>query len=497
MAGARQFDVVIVGAGSAGCALAHRLSEDPSVSVALIEAGGDDLREDVLVPHRYFSLWGSDADWQHLSTPQRGTMGRVHKLPRGRVLGGTSSINGMVWLRGAQSDYDRWAALGCDGWGWAQVSTAFGQLEQWQRPAALQPKNPLSEAMVAAAVEAGLPRNDDFDTGILDGAGWNRSAIHEGRRRNSYQAFIAPVRDLLPNLTVLPDTHVLRIALEGARAAGVVISRNGAEETIAAGEVVLSAGAFDSPRLLLQSGIGPAAHLGEVGIRAVADLPVGENLIDHLLIGIVYDGTREIPETNAYSTEGCAFARSTAGREDCDIEISFAKEPHFAPETTDGRPRFTIIPGITRTKSRGTVRLSGQTPDAPLVIDPNYFSDPYDMQAMIAAVRLSRKIGDQAALEGWSAGEHFPGAGVESDEAIAEYVARDVSTWFHPVGTCRMGTGDDAVVDPDLRVRGIANLRVVDASIMPDIVSVNTNAASTMIGWIAGSRMTGGVAPGR
>jgi choline dehydrogenase len=492
MTGAQRYDVVIVGAGSAGCALAHRLSSDPSISVALIEAGGDDSHEDILVPHRYFSLWGTDVDWGYLSTPQRGTMDRVHRMPRGKVLGGTSSLNGMVWLRGAASDYDRWAAMGCDGWGWDRVRVAFEELEEWQRPGYLMPKNPLSEAMVDAAVEAGLPRNDDFDTGLLDGAGWNRSAIHEGRRRNAYQAFIAPVLAQRPNLAVLTGVHVLRLEMDGACAAGVTVARNGLAETIVAGEIVLCAGAFDSPALLLRSGIGPAAHLAQVGIDAVADLPVGENLIDHLLIGIVYDGTREIAATNAYATEGCAFARSTPEREDCDLEISFAKEPHFAPETTDGRPRFTIIPGITRPKSRGTVRLTGSEPSAPLLIDPNYFSDPYDMQAMIAAVHLSRTIGEQAALEGWSAGEHFPGAGIESDEAIAQYVARDVSTWFHPVGTCRMGVGPDAVVAPDLRVRGVVNLRVADASVMPDIVSVNTNAASTMIGWMAGERMASG-----
>ncbi|MGI9252865.1 MAG: GMC family oxidoreductase [Thermomicrobiales bacterium] len=304
MTGAQRYDVVIVGAGSAGCALANRLSADPAVSVALIEAGGDDRREAILTPHLYFGLWGSDADWQYESTPQRGTVGRVHAMPRGKVLGGTSSINGMVWLRGAQSDYDRWAALGCDGWDWARVSMAFEQLEQWQRPGYLAPKNPLSEAMLAAAVEAGLPRNDDFDTGILDGAGWNRSAIHGGQRRNSYQAFVAPVLSERPNLTVLSETHARRIAMDGARATGVVVARNGGTETIEGGEIVLCAGAFDSPRLLMTSGIGPAGHLADVGVAPVADLPVGENLIDHLLIGIVYDGTRPIPETNAYSTEG-------------------------------------------------------------------------------------------------------------------------------------------------------------------------------------------------
>jgi choline dehydrogenase len=223
-----------------------------------------------------------------------------------------------------------------------------------------------------------------------------------------------------------------------------------------------------------------------LGIAPIADLPVGENLIDHLLIGIVYDSRRPISDLNAYATEGCAFARSTPDRADCDIEISFAKEPHFAPEAGDGKPRFTIIPGITRPRSRGTVRLTAADPDAPLAIDPNYFSHPDDMRAMIAAVRMSREIGAQPALAGWNGGEYFPGTDVDSDEEIARYVEKDVSTWFHPVGTCRMGIGDDAVVDPRLRVRGISGLRVADASIMPDIVSVNTNAASTVIGWRAG-----------
>jgi choline dehydrogenase len=236
----------------------------------------------------------------------------------------------------------------------------------------------------------------------------------------------------------------------------------------------------------LLSGIGPAAELARHGIAPVADLPVGENLIDHLLIGIVYNSHQPISECNAYCTEGCCFARSTPERTDCDIEISFAKEPHFAPEANDGRPRFTIIPGITKPKSRGTVRLTANDPDAPLAIDPNYFADPSDMRAMIAAVRLSRRIAAQEALAGWNAGEYYPGPDVASDAAIAAYVANGVSTWWHPVGTCRMGVSPDAVVDPTLRVHGIDGLRVADASIMPDVVGVNTNPASMLIGWQAG-----------
>ena len=487
----RIYDFVIVGAGSAGCALANRLSTDPAVSVALLEAGGADDRNTIRVPHLYFSLWGTDVDWGYVSTPQAGTANRVHPMPRGRVLGGTSSINGMVWLRGAASDYDGWAAAGCAGWEWENVRAAFEDLEAWLRPAVLEPHNPLSEAMLAAAVEAGFLRNPSFDSGTLEGAGWVRSTIGDGERINAHRAFIVPVRDR-PNLHVQPGTRVLRLAMDGARATGVEVQREGGGvEAIAAGEVILAAGAFDSPRLLLLSGIGPAAELERLGIAPVTDLPVGENLIDHLLIGVVFDSRQPISTLNAFCTEGGAFTRSRPDRADCDLKISFAKEPHFAPPAHDGLPRFTLIPGLTRPRSRGTVRLTAAEPDAPLAIDPNYFDHPDDLAAMVQGVRLSREIAAQPALAAWNGGEHFPGPGVESDAEFEGYIRQDVSTWFHPVGTCRMGVGADAAVDPELRVHGVAGLRVADASVMPEIVSVNTQAAATMIGWKAGALALG------
>jgi choline dehydrogenase len=226
--------------------------------------------------------------------------------------------------------------------------------------------------------------------------------------------------------------------------------------------------------------------LTELGLDPRADIPVGENLIDHLLIGIVYNSEREISELNALCTESCAFTRSSPDRHDCDIEISFTTKPHFAPETTDGVPRFTIIPGITKPKSRGRLRLTSAGPGGPLAIDPNYFGHPDDMKTMIHAVRLCREIGRQPALAEWTSGEWWPGVDTESDDAISNYVQSGVSTWFHPVGTCRMGVGSNSVVDPSLRVHGVQNLRVADASIMPEIVGVNTHGASVMIGWKAG-----------
>ncbi|MCA9877975.1 MAG: GMC family oxidoreductase N-terminal domain-containing protein [Thermomicrobiales bacterium] len=478
------FDIVIVGAGSAGCALANRLSTDPALRVGLLEAGGDDSREAIRVPHQYFSLWGTDVDWQYVSTAQPGTRGRTHVMPRGRVMGGTSSLNGMVYLRGAASDYDAWASAGCTGWGWSDVVPSFEAMEAWLRPAVLEPHNPVSVAMRDAAVEFGLPLNPDFDSGTLDGSGWNKSTILDGERHNANRAFLEPIAER-ENLRIIPETRVSRVMFEGNRVTGLEVIQNGRIDTIAAGEVILAAGAFESPRILMLSGIGPADHLIDHGIVPHHNLPVGNNLIDHLLIGVVYTSRRPVPAQHAFTTEGCAFVRSTPDRMDCDIEISFAKEPHFAPEAADGLPRYTIIPGITKPKSRGTVRLTGADLDAPLAIDPNYFADPADMACMIRAVRVSREIGKQAALEDWNAGEFFPGIDIESDEEIDAYVRKDVSTWFHPAGTCRMGVGEDAVVDPVLRVRGLDGLRVADASIMPDIVGVNTNAASTMIGWHA------------
>jgi choline dehydrogenase len=484
----RAFDYVVVGAGSSGCALARRLSDRSGASVALIEAGAGDERPEIAAPTEYFKLWGTDVDWNYDSTPQPGTKGRVHRLPRGRVLGGTSAINGMVYLRGASSDYDSWAERGCAGWDWASVRAAFEDMEAVLVPAVLPEHNELCEVFLAAGEQAGFPANPFFDSGTLDGVGWNRSTIRDGRRNSSYRAFLAPVLDR-PNLTILSETTVDRLVVDGSgHVSGVEIRTGGSSspERVSCAEVVLCAGAFESPRILMASGIGPAAHLRAVGIEPVVDLPVGDNLIDHLLIGVVYNSRLPISLTHSMVTECCAFGRHSPTHNAPDIEISFVKEANFAPPTDDGVPRYTIIPGITQPRSRGTVRLRSADPADPPLIDPRFLTEPEDMSSLIAGIRMVREIGRVGALDDWNDGEFFPGARVASDAELRAYIEETVSTWFHPVGTCRMGTGDDSVVDPGLRVRGTTGLRVADASIMPDIVSVNTNAASMMIGWRAG-----------
>jgi choline dehydrogenase len=478
------YDYVVVGAGSSGCALSRRLSDHPDLSIALIEAGGADDRPAIGNPTDYFHLWGTDVDWQYVSTAQAGTNDRIHNLPRGRVLGGTSSINGMVYLRGARGDYDAWG----QGWEWEQVRQSFEAMEELLLPSVLGDHNPLSDVFLAAAAQAGYAPNAFFDSGELDGAGWNRSTILNGRRHSSYRAFVFPVLDR-PNLTIVSDTVVDRLIVDPRGKVSGVELRGGTR--IESANVVLSAGAFESPRLLLASGIGPAHHLESVGIKPVLDLPVGENLIDHLLIGVVYDSRRPISLAHSAVTECCAFGRVAPLRDAPDVEISFAKEAAFAPPADDGLPRYTIIPGITHLRSRGTVRLRSADPADPPVIDPNYLSEPEDLARLIEGVRMTRAIGAAAAFEDWNAGEYFPGVEVESDEEIAAYIRESISTWFHPVGTCRMGVDGDAVVDPTLGVLGATGLHVADASIMPDIVSVNTNAASMMIGWRAGDLLLG------
>jgi choline dehydrogenase len=497
--GAQGFDYVIVGAGSSGCALAHRLATSTTASVLLIEAGPATIPPAVQDASSWPQLLKSEYDWQYHTIQQQRTDGRAFEWPRGRILGGCSSMNGMVFLRGAPEDYDEWERLGCHGWGYRDVLEEFRSLETWHmggsryrgasgplHPRTVAEVNPLSRALIEAAVERGHRLNPDFNAATIEGVGWNDLLINNGRRQDLGTALIAPLKSR-DNFHLLSDTVVTRLLFDraGSRVQGAeYVGGRNLERVTAHTAVIVCAGAVDSPRLLLLSGIGPAAELERLRIDVVADLPgVGKNLHDHLLIGVVYEAKSPIPPINVNITEACLFAKSDPRRATCDIEISFVHEPMFTPGYHPPGNSYSIIPGIVKPRSRGSLSLASADPAVPPLLDPNYLAEPADLQCLLRGIEMAREIGTAPAVDEWRHREAVPGTSANDPAALERFVRGAVCTWYHPVGTCKMGLDAGAVVDPELRVRGVEGLRVADASVMPVIVSANTNAASMMIGW--------------
>jgi choline dehydrogenase len=496
-----EFDYVVIGAGSAGCALARRLSDLTGARILVLEAGGADERPDIHDPTAYYGLWGSEVDWKYETVPQPAADGRVIAVPRGRVLGGTSSLNGMVYIHGDRRDFDTWAYLGAHGWSFDEVGAAFNAMEGRGSyrdadapatgplmPAVVSNRSEISQVFIDACVEVGIPYNSDLNSGDLMGAAWNESTIFQGMRQSSYRAFLAGIADrrelvvethaLVQGLDVNPQGEIHRVEyLSNGRPCAVRVRR----------EVILASGAIDTPRTLLLSGIGSAAELERVGVTPCIDLPeVGRNLVDHMLLGVAFGATREIDNKNPNITECCAFVKSNDAVLGSDIEISMGKEKNFVAGYDAPEHCFTLIPGITRPQSRGSLTLISSDPTVHPQIDPRHLAEPEDVHALVRGIEISREIANSRAFRPWNAGEVAPGNHVTSRELIQDYVRSVATTWFHPVGTCRMGVDSGAVVDQRLRVRGTSNLRIADASIMPEIVSCNTNAASMMIGWRAG-----------
>jgi len=519
------FDYVIIGAGTAGCVLANRLSGDPGTSVLLLEAGGKDDWIWIHIPVGYlYCIGNTRTDWCYKTEPEPGLNGRSINYPRGRVLGGSSSINAMLYLRGQARDYDEWAQLtGDSGWSWANVLPVFmksedhwrgadekhGQGGEWrvERPRVTWE---ILEAFRDAAVEAGIPRTDDFNRGDNEGVGRFDVNQRNGVRWSAAKAFLRPALNR-PNLTVITGASVKRLRLDGRRAAGVEFYR-GNEETYAEArrETILAAGAIGSPQILQLSGIGPAAVLQKHGIAVGHDLPgVGENLQDHLqlrmafkvkhaltlntllgswwqkaMMGCQYAWSRSGAMTMPPSQMG-AFTKSDASQATPNLEY------HVQPISLDkfGDPphrfnAFTASVCNLRPMSRGHVRIASGDPRAYPAIAPNYLSAEEDRQVATRAIRLTRRIvlGTDA-MKKYEPEEYTPGAGFQSDDELVEAAGRIGTTIFHPVGTCKMGRNGDgmAVVDPELRVRGMEGLRVIDASVMPTITSGNTNSPTVMI----------------
>lgn len=508
------YDYIIVGAGSAGCVLANRLTEDPQTSVLLLEAGGDDKKQEIHIPAAFSKLFKTSYDWTYYTDEEPQMLSRKMYWPRGKVLGGSSSLNAMIYIRGHRSDYDAWQEAGNQGWSYAEVLPYFKKAENQERGPSeyhgtggplnvTDPRylNPLSRAFVEACKEFGMPENADFNGAVNEGTGFYQTTQKHGARWSTVNAYLKPASNR-PNLTIQTATLVTGILLEHGRATGIAYRQAGEGKTVLAQrEVLLCGGAVNSPQLLMLSGIGPADHLRSVGVEVITDLPgVGQNLQDHLAAGVSFQALKPVSLKDAQRpdhildyllrkkgpltsniAEAGGFLKLDAEAPVPDIQFHFA--PVFYIDhgfTSPPGHGFTIGPTLLHPKSRGQIRLNSNDPYKHALIQARYLSAEEDAQTLLRAVKVSRELADTRAFAGLR-GPQVLGSATMSDEEMLQAIRQYAETLYHPIGTCKMGHDSMAVVDEQLRVHGIEGLRVIDASIMPAIIGGNTNAPTIMI----------------
>lgn len=509
------YDYIIIGAGSAGCVLANRLSEDATVKVLLLEAGGPDHKWEIHIPAVFVRLFKTAYDWNYHTEAQPHLNNRCLYWPRGKVLGGSSSLNAMIYIRGNQADYDHWAELGNKTWSFAEVLPYFKKAENQEGGASAQhgiggplnvaqliDPNPLTYAFIQAGIDCGLIHNPDFNGPRQEGVGFYQVTQKEGRRHSVAVAYLKPALKR-PNLTVKTQAQVVGLSCQRRRVTEVTYKQHGLVQRISAGqEVILCGGAVNSPQLLLLAGIGPADDLRRLNIPVVMDLPgVGQNLQDHPIVNVAYACTQAISLTNAkkitsfaryYFTrrgaltsniaEAGGFIKSHTAAPLPDIQFHFTPayfiKHGFIQPAGHG---FTISPTLIQPQSRGYLTLRSPDPFAAPRIQPNYCAEAADLAALVVGVKWARRLAAASAFDPYRGQEHRHSASARSEATLREFIRNHAETLYHPVGTCKMGTDPLAVVDPHLRVYGWEGLRVVDASIMPTIVGGNTNAPTVMI----------------